>query len=314
MVNAMQFDRPTRRAVLAAGLVLMAGRNAAAQAQAMPVVTSFSILADLVREVGGARIAVSSLVPVGTDLHMFQPKPSDARAIGTARVFVINGLGLEGWAERLAQSSGFKGKGVVATKGVKALPAAHNHRHNDGHGHAHTGAWDPHAWQDVANTRTYVANIRDGLAAADPAGAADYTTRAAAYIARLDALDQEIRAQLRAVPRSARRIVTTHEAFNYYGDAYDVDFLAPAGLSSEGEPSAKEFAALIGQIKREKIRALFLEQGTSPRLLEQLARETGVRIGGTLYADTLSPPGGAAPSYIEMMRSNTRAIVAALAT
>jgi len=282
----------------------------------MPVVARFSILADITREVGGPSVAVSSLAPVGTDLHHFQPRPSDARGVGQARVFVINGLGLEGWAERLAGSAGFKGKGVVASKGVKALAAARGHAH---HGHGHHGhshgkgvEADPHCWQDVANARLYAANVRDGLIAADPAGAAGYAQRTDAYLKRLDALDAEIKALLAPIPRAQRRVVTTHDAFGYYADAYDVDFLAAHGVSSDAEPSARAFAALIGQIRSEGIKALFLEHGMSPRLMEQLTRETGVRIGGTLYADTLSPAGGPAATYIEMMRFNTRAIAKAL--
>lgn len=292
--------------------LLVAGvASAPSRAQApLSVVTSFSILADIAREIGGPRIAVTSLAPVGTDMHHFQPRPSEARLVGQARVFVINGLGLEGWAERLAGSAGFGGKGVVASKGVKALAPVSGPAH--GHAHGKRQAVDPHCWQDVANMRVYAANIRDGLVAADPAGAAIYAQRADAYGQRLDALDAEIRAMLAPIPRAQRRVVTTHEAFNYYADAYDVDFLAAAGVASDAEPSARQFAALIAQIRKEGIRALFLEHGLSPRLMEQLTRETGVRIGGTLYADTLSPPDGPAASYIEMMRSNTLAIVKVL--
>lgn len=319
-----------RRSVLVlglGGLAVPAVTGALAHAAApLVVVASFSILADLTREVGGARIAVTSLAPVGTDLHHFQPRPSEVRGVGAASVFVINGLGLEGWAERLAEAAGFRGKGVVATKGVQALAAedshgAHGHSqghsqghsHGHSHGQAHDKVPDPHAWQDVANARVYVANIRDGLIAADPGGAADYARRTEAYLRRLDALDAEIRAMIAPIPRAQRRVVTTHEAFHYYADAYGIDFLAPSGLSSDAEPTARAFAGLITQIKREGIRAVFLEQGASPRLIEQLARETGVRVGGTLYADTLSAPDGPAASYIEMMRVNTKAIVAALA-
>lgn len=298
-----------RRSLLALGLGALA--VPARAATPITVVASFSILADLVRQVGGSRVSVTSLAPVETDLHHFQPRPSEVRGVGTAQVFVINGLGLEGWAERLAEAAGFKGKGVVASKGIKALAAAGDHA---GHGHSRgkAQAADPHAWQDVANTRLYVANIRDGLTAADPAGSADYAGMATAYLRQLDALDAEIRGMLAAIPRAERRVVTTHEAFNYYGDAYGVDFLAASGISADAEPTARQFAALIAQIKKEKIKALFLEKGMQPRLLEQLSRETNVRIGGTLYADTLSAQTGPAPTYIEMMRSNTKAIVAAL--
>jgi zinc/manganese transport system substrate-binding protein len=315
-VLIMASNLPQRRSVLLGGLSVLGGSvlfAPAGAAGAIAVATSFSILADLVREVGGARVSVTSLAPVGTDLHHFQPRPSEVRGIGGAAVFVINGLGLEGWAERLAEAGGFRGKGVVATKGVKALAAVDSHGHGHGHGHGKQAAADPHAWQDVANVRLYVANIRDGLTAADPGGAAEYAARTEAYQGRLDALDAEIKAMFAPIPRPQRRVVTSHEAFNYYADAYEVDFLAASGLSSHAEPSARAFAALIAQIKRERIKALFLEHGLSPRLVEQLARETGVKIGGTLYADTLSAADGPAATYVEMMRSNTRTIVAALA-
>ena len=300
-----------RRTFLASGLGAIA--IPARAARPLTVVASFSILADLARQVGGTGVTVTSLAPVETDLHHFQPRPSEVRGVGAADVFVINGLGLEGWAERLAEAAGFKGKGVVASKGIKALAAVDNHAgHSHGHSHGKGAAPDPHAWQDVANTRIYIANIRDGLTAADPAGAAAYAGNATAYLRQLDALDAEIKSMLAAIPRAERRVVTTHEAFNYYGDAYGVDFLGASGISADAEPSARQFAALIAQIRKEKIKALFLEKGMQPRLLEQLSRETGVRIGGTLYADTLSGPTGPATSYIEMMRSNTKALVAAL--
>ena len=301
------------RRVLLASLPGVLAMPALAQA-AMPVVASFSILADITRAVGGGRIAVTSLAPIGIDLHHFQPRPSEAQGVSTARVFVINGLGLEGWAERLAGAGGFKGTGVVASKGVKVLSAGHGHgHHGHGHGHSHGKAEaDPHCWQDVANVRVYVANIRDGLTLADPGGKAVYAEQADAYLRRLTALDAEIKGMIAPIPRDRRRIVTSHDAFRYYADAYEVDFLAPMGMSAEAEPSARAFAALIAQIKKEHIRALFLERGMSPRLMEQLVRETGVKIGGTLYADTLSGPNEAAGTYIEMMRANTKAIVAAL--
>ncbi len=301
------------RRVLLASLPGVLAMPALAQA-AMPVVASFSILADITRAVGGGRVAVTSLAPIGIDLHHFQPRPSEAQGVSTARVFVINGLGLEGWAERLAGAGGFKGTGVVASKGVKVLSAGHGHgHHGHGPGHSHGKAEaDPHCWQDVANVRVYVANIRDGLTLSDPGGKTIYAEQADAYLRRLTALDAEIKGMIAPIPRDRRRIVTSHDAFRYYADAYEVDFLAPMGMSAEAEPSARAFAALIAQIKKEHIRALFLERGMSPRLMEQLVRETGVKIGGTLYADTLSGPNEPAGTYVEMMRANTKAIVAAL--
>ncbi|MCX7382127.1 MAG: zinc ABC transporter substrate-binding protein [Alphaproteobacteria bacterium] len=301
----------SRRTMLAGLPLLPIALPGGARAEGkLRVVASFSIIADLVAQVGGARVTVAALVGPDQDMHAFQPRPSDAQAIAAADLLVINGLGLEPWAERLAAAAGYRKAGVVASRGVKALVGGHRH-HGGGQAHDH-GAFDPHAWQDVANVRLYVANIRDGLIAADPAGAAAYRAAAVAYLARLDRLELDIKAAFLPIPRTQRLIVTSHEAFNYYGDAYDVDFLAPRGLSSDHEPSAKEIAALVAQIRAEKVRALFLENTAAPGLLRQIARETGVAIGGTLYGDALTGPGGKAASYEAMMRHNTATIVAAL--
>jgi zinc/manganese transport system substrate-binding protein len=302
-----------RRALLAAPLLAAPASVAPALGAApLPVVASFSILADMVQAIGGARVVVTSLVGPDQDAHGFQPRPSDARAAAAARVMVINGLGFEAWAERLARSAGFSGTPVVASRGVKALRAG-AHAHGHGHGHSHAaGAPDPHAWQDVANARLYVANIRDGLAAADPASAAAYQAGASAYLAQLDALEAEIRAAWAPLPRPSRRIVTSHDAFLYYGDAYGVDFLAPQSALSDTDPTPRQIAALIAQIRRERIRALFIENISSGTVLQQIARETGTRLGAKVYSDALSGPAGPAPSYVAMMRHNTRQFVAAL--
>lgn len=275
------------------------------------VVASFSILADLVQEIGEGRVAVRALAGPDQDLHGFEPRPSDIQAVASADVMVINGLGLEGWAERIAKAAGFRGTAVVASRGVAALQPGHKHGPGNAPSHAH-GAFDPHAWQDVANAKLYVRNIRDGLAAADPGRATAYGAAAERLLVRLDALDGEIRAMLAPIPRDQRRVVTSHEAFAYFGDAYGVDMLAVAGTWRDSEPSARELAGLSAQVKRQRIRALFLENAAPGAALRALASETGVRIGGKLYADALSAPGGEAPSYIEMMRFNARAIAAAL--
>jgi len=287
-----------RRTLLPLGLTLVyAAKIARAEAPlAVPlaVIASFSILADLVRAVGGGKIRVSALVGPDQDAHAFQLRPSDVRATAKAGLVVLNGLGFDGWAERLTQAAGYRGKLVIATRGVRQLGA------------------DPHAWQNVANVKIYVENIREGLAHADPANATGYQQAAAAYAARLDALDAEIRATLAAIPRTRRRIVTSHDAFAYYGDAYGMDFLAPQGTSTDSEPSARQLAALIAQIRAEGVRALFLENISNQQVLRQVARETGVRIGPTVYSDALSAASGPAATYLEMMRHNTSAFAATL--
>lgn len=304
----------TRRGAMA-GMAGMAIAHAARAAEPISVIASFSIIADLAREVGGPLVRVTSLVGQDQDAHAYQPRPSDARAVSTARMMVVNGLGFEGWAERLAQSAGFKGIAVVASRGVKALRAGEVGHSHAGHNHAAggaAGAVDPHAWQEVANVKLYVGNIRDGLAAADPANAGAYAANAAAYLVKLTALEAEITTAWAAIPRGNRRIVTSHDAFTYYGDAYGVDFAAPQSAISANDPTPREMAALIAQIRRDNIRALFLENISAGQVLAQVARETGARIGGRVYSDALSAPVGPAGTYIDMMRHNTRLFVQAL--
>lgn len=276
----------------------------------LDVIASFTILADFARAIGGAQVSVASLVGPNQDSHSYQPRPSDARAVAAAKVMIVNGFGFEGWVERLASSAGFKGVPVVASVGVRALKAGHA-------GHNHGGAAggvevDPHAWQDVANAKIYAGNIRDGLSKADPANTGRYTAAAAAYLAQLDRLDAEIRAAWAAIPRANRRVVTSHDAFTYYGDAYDVDFFAPQGISTDSEPTPRELAALIAQIRTAKIRALFVESIANKLVLQQVARETGARIGPAVYSDALSDTSGPAGSYLTMMRHNTNSFVAAV--
>lgn len=299
-----------RRTLLAAPALLLP--RAAAAAAPLKVVASMSIIADLVRQVGGARVAVTALIGPEQDAHGYQPRPSDGSAIAAAGLMVINGIGLEPWAERLAAAAGYRGQGVVASRGIRPLIAGEGHHHGAEHEHDH-GAFDPHAWQEVANVKAYVTNIRDGLVAADPAGVQAYQAAATQYLDRLNRLELDIQAAWLPIPREQRKVVTSHDAFTYYGDAYGVDFLAPQGLSTEGEPSARDFAALIAQIRAEKVRALFIENISRSTLLEQVARETGVRVGGTLYSDALSRPDGPAATYEAMMRHNTRLLTQALA-
>jgi zinc/manganese transport system substrate-binding protein len=284
----------------------------AAQAQEKTkVVATFSILADLARNVGGERVEVATLVGPDGDAHVYAPSPADSRRLAEAKLVVANGLKLEGWIGRLIKSSGTKARVIEAAKGVEPIKAEEEKGH--GHGHDH-GALDPHAWQSVANVKLYVANIRDGLIAADPAGKADYEANAAAYLEKLDALDRDVKAAVEAIPRDRRRIITSHDAFGYFQKAYGVTFVAPQGVSTEAEASAKDVAKIIRQIRREKIPAVFLENVSDPRLLERIAKESGARIGGRLYSDALSGADGPAGTYIDMMRHNIRALSAALSS
>jgi zinc/manganese transport system substrate-binding protein len=271
----------------------------------LKVVASFSILADMARQVGGERVEVQSLVGADSDAHAFQPTPADARAVAQASVLVVNGLGFEGWIERLQRSSGFKGKLVVASAGLTPLAVA-----SDAHGHKH--AADPHAWQDLTNGRLYIDNIARGLSEADPGNAAFYAERAQAYKQRLLALDTRLRGEFAAIPKEKRRVITSHDAFVYFGKAYGIDFIAAAGATGDSQPSAKQIAALIAQIRKENVKALFVENMSNPKLIEQIGRDAGATIGGKLYSDALSPVGGPADSYIKMFEHNAAALHAGM--
>jgi zinc/manganese transport system substrate-binding protein len=294
----------TRRVALAIAALLLAQMPASAQ-EKLKVVATFSILADFVKNVGGDRVAVTALVGPNGDAHVYQPSPGDAKTLAAAQVVFTNGLGFEGWINRLVKASGTKAPMIVATKGVKPRKAAGDH------GHSHDDA-DPHAWQSVANAKLYVANIRDALTASDPAGKASYETNASAYLARLDALDAEVKAAIDKIPSDRRRIITTHDAFGYFAAAYGVTFVAPQGVSTEAEVSAKDVARIITQIKKQKIPAVFLENVTDKRLLERIGAESGARLGGTLYSDALTDEKGPAPTYLDMMRHNVKQLSMAL--
>jgi zinc/manganese transport system substrate-binding protein len=296
------------RAVAALALILWAGLASAAETKPVRVVATFSILADLVRQVGGAHVAVSTLVGPDSDVHSFSPAPGDAKLLAQADLVVVNGLGLEGWIDRLVRASGTKATIVTASKGVKTIADADPHDH-PGHDHG----VDPHAWQNVANVKVYVANIRDGLAKVDPAHAADYAAAATAYSAGLDALDRDVRAALGRIPPENRRIITTHDAFGYFAAAYGLTILAPQGVSTESEASPRDVAAIIRQIKREKVPAVFLETVSDPRQMERIAKESGARIGGEIHSDALSAATGPAPTYVAMIRANLKAFDDALA-
>jgi zinc/manganese transport system substrate-binding protein len=266
------------------------------------VVATFSILADLVKNVGGDRVAVKSLVGPNGDAHVYQPTPNDAKTVSDAKLVFVNGLGFEGWMARLVKASGTKAAMITATKGVKPRKMEEG---------GQTEA-DPHAWQSVPNAKVYVTNIYDALAAADPAGKATYAANTAAYLARLDALDVQVRAAVAAIPAERRKIITTHDAFGYFGAAYGVAFIAPQGVSTESEVSARDVAKIITQIRKQKIPAVFLENVTDERLLRRIGEESGARVGGTLYSDALTDEKGPAPTYIDMMRHNVKQLAEAL--
>ena len=298
----------TRREALAATALAALFVAASARAQdRLNVIASFSILGDFVKNVGGDRVEVATLVGPNGNAHVYAPSPGDAKKVADAKLVFVNGLGFEGWLERLVKASGTKAPIVVATKGIKPLERAGEHEHDHDHGRA-----DPHAWQSVANAKIYVANIRDALIAADPAGKDAYLANAAAYLAKLDALERDVREVVAKIPPDRRRVITSHSAFGYFQDAYGVSFTAPQGVSTEAEASAKDVAAIIAQIRKQKVAAVFLENVTDPRLVEQIARETGAKVGGTLYSDALTDDKGDATTYIDLIRHNLRQLASAL--
>lgn len=262
------------------------------------IVASFSILGDFAENVGGERVSVTTLVGPDGDVHVYAPAPADAKKILDARLVIINGLGLEGWLPRLVQSAGSKATVVTASQGVAPRKLGSDA--------------DPHAWQSVADAKIYVANIRDALVAADPAGAATYRAKAERYLAKLDALDREVRDAIAQIPEARRKVISTHDAFGYFAAAYGIEFIAPQGVSTESEVSARDIAGIITRIRAGRIPAVFLENISDPRLIRRISAETGARIGGTLYSDSLTGEKGDAPTYIDMVRHNIKALTSAL--
>jgi len=312
-------------AAAASSALLLGASGASAADEPLDVVATFSILGDFVAQVGGDKVKVTTLVGPNGDGHVYEPSPADARATAEADLVVMNGLGFEGWIERLVEAAEYKGPVVVASEGVEPLAVEHAGEEADSHGaeaeHAHEhgsaaerthegeaehdhGAVDPHAWQSLANARIYVENIAEALCAADAADCPTYRANADRYRAELAALDAEIKAGFAEVPPDRRKVVSTHDAFGYFEQAYGIEFLSPQGVSSDAEASAADVARLIEQVREEGVTALFLENVSDPRLTEQIARETGISPGGELYSDALSEADGPAPTYLAMMRHN----------
>lgn len=283
-------------------LALLGFAGGARAADKVKAVASFSILGDMVKQVGGDRIDVITLVGPDGDAHVYEPTPADAKNLATAQILFTNGLGFEGWMDRLEKSSGFRGKVMVASTGVKPRTMVEDEK----------TVTDPHAWQSLANGKLYVANIRDGLITVDPEGKSVYEANAAKYLDALAKEEADVRAALAALPQERRKIITSHDAFGYFGAAYGLEIVAPEGVSTESEASAKDVAKIIRQIKAERIPAVFMENITDHRLLDQIASETGAKIGGELYTDALSPPDGPAPTYLDMFRHNVGALTAAV--
>ncbi|MCK1502435.1 metal ABC transporter substrate-binding protein [Bradyrhizobium sp. 188] len=284
-----------RRILLCVLMLIASPLHAAEQ---LKVVASFSILADFVRNVGGDRINLTTLVGADSDVHVYAPAPSDAKRIADAKLVIVNGLGLEGWLPRLVQSSGSKAQVVIVSAGIAPLKLG--------------SAADPHGWQSVPNAKIYVTDIANALAAVDPDDAEFFRARAKAYLEKLETLDREVRAAVAKIPQERRKVISTHDAFGYFAAEYGVQFIAPLGVSTETEPSARDIATIIGQIKAQKIPAVFLENISDDRLIRRIAAETGSKVGGTLISDGLTGEKGPAPTYIHMVRHNIKALTSAL--
>ena len=302
-----RFEFRARSLARLLALIGLVGLSLPAQAQDGPkpvkAVATFSILGDLVRQVGGDHVVVSTLVGPDADAHGYNPAPGDARTLSDAGIVFVNGIGFEGWIDRLIKASGTKAPVVTASTGVTTISGDENDR--DHH-------VDPHAWQSIPNAKIYVANIRDGLSRIAPDHAGAFAANAAAYQAKLDALDGQARAAIAAIPPDHRRIITTHDAFGYFASTYGLRFIAPQGVSSDSEASPRDVARIIRQIRKDKIPAVFLENIADPRLMQQIAKESGARIGGKVYSDALSRADGPAATYADMMANNLRAFTTAL--
>ncbi|WP_394886198.1 zinc ABC transporter substrate-binding protein AztC [Mesorhizobium sp. AaZ16] len=326
----------------AAVSVITLAHTAMASAENLKVVASFSIIADFAKNVGGDRVDITTLVGPNGDAHVYEPKPADAAAVAAADVVLVNGLQFEGFLQRLVEASGTKAPVVELTKGGEVLKNAEEEHHHDeasegeqkheheaaeaGHdqhaeegqehaneeAHHDHGEFDPHAWQSAHNAEIYVKNIADAFCAADAAGCDTYRANAEAYGQKLEALEAEIKAAVAEIPEDKRVIITSHDAFKYFEHEYGLKFLAPEGVSTESEASAADVAALIKQVKEDRAAAIFVENITNQRLIEQIASETGIKVGGTLYSDALSDEGGQAATYIDMMEHNANTIKGAI--
>ena len=308
-------------------LVVLTGPMTAHSAEKIKVLATFSILGDMVKRIGGKHVAITTLVGPDGDTHVYRPTPAAALAMSEAELLIVNGLGFEGWLDRLVETSDFKGKRLVATKGVNAIRYEEGEGHDDhakdkhddhgkdkhdDHAHHDHGEFDPHAWKSLENALVYVNNITTALAKISPDKAAVFSRNRAAYVAEIEALDKQIRKMVLGLPKNRRTVVTSHDAFQYFGRTYGLTFLAPQGMSIESEASAKDVAHLIKYMRANKISAVFVENISDHRLIKQIARETGATVGGELYPGALSGPNGPAPTYLKMIHHNATMLTRAL--
>lgn len=307
-----------KRTLLLTGLLAASlsafGGPASAQDKKLSVVASFSIIGDLAKQVGGDHIELRTLVGPNGDAHVYEPRPADAMALARADVILVNGLLLEGFMERLIEASQAKAPITTVSDGANILndPTGGHYHFVDGKAIFHATPNDPHAWQAVSNVKTYVQNIEKAFCSADVGGCETYKTNATAYMEKLTALDADIKAQIGAIPQDHRVAVVAHNAFRYFERDYGISFLSPQGVSTESEASAADVGSLIREIREKRAAAVFAENIADSRLVEQIASEAGLKLGGTLYSDALSPADGPAPTYVDMMRYNVKTLVSAI--
>jgi zinc/manganese transport system substrate-binding protein len=290
-------------------IVCLPGALFAAEAPKLKVVATFSIIGDMVHNVAGDEVELVVLVGPNADSHVYTPTPSDIKHVAAAGLVVANGLSFETWMPKLLRSAQYKGTVVEAARGTRplTLKPAHEHGGHD-HKHEHT-TLDPHAWQSAANGVMYVQAIAAALSAADPQNAALYSANAKRYEQELTGMDGRLKRAFSALPAEARRVVTSHDAFGHFARDYGVEFIAPMGTTTGNEATAKSVASLIDQLRKGQIRAVFLENITDKRFIEQLSKEEGVWLGGTLFSDALSPAGGAADTYLKLLKNNADLIL-----
>ncbi|TGQ07285.1 metal ABC transporter substrate-binding protein [Mesorhizobium sp. M4B.F.Ca.ET.215.01.1.1] len=300
------------RAALTLSVITLTALGTSALAAPLKVVASFTVIADFAKNVGGDRVSITTIVGPDGDAHVYEPSPADAVAMADADVVLVNGLHFEGFLQRLVDASATKAAIVTLTKDVTPIDFKPEFADADAAEGAGKTVTDPHAFQSIANARIYVKNIAEAFCAADSEGCVGYQTNAAAYTKKLDALEGEVKAAIQSIPEEKRVVITSHDAFGYFEHEYGLTFLAPQGISTDSEPSAADVAKLVNQVKQDKAAAMFIENITNPRLIEQIASETGIKVGGTLYSDALSQPDGPASTYIDMMHNNIAQIKGAI--
>lgn len=278
--------------------LVLACSSQAALAKNLNVVASFTVLADMAKQVGGEHVTVKSLVGPDGDPHSFEPSPQDSVALSKADVVIVSGLGMEGWMDRLVSASGYKGKVIVASEGISTRKMI-----DDG-----KQITDPHAWNSAENGAIYAQNITRALVAADPEDAAAINDTGSEYVTRLKLLDSWAKTRFEAIPKSKRKVLTSHDAFGYFGQEYGVTFMAPVGFSTEAEANASDVAGLIKQLKEQHIKTYFIENQTDPRLVKQIAAASDAQPGGELYPEALSAANGPASTYEMAFKHNVDTI------